>query len=98
MAAKLTDEVEATTMLAKEQVKATVWEAMLHGLQEGLGNVLANAEAKLLAVADKAATKLKQVTQGMSKMTTKFTESTTRYCDALARSPPRSNRVEPHFL
>ena len=87
MAAKLTDEVKAAVMLAKEHLEAMVWEAMLHGVQEGLGGVLASAEARLWAVADKAATKLKEVAQGVSKMTTNFTDSTTRYRNVLAGPP-----------
>ena len=37
MAAKLTEEVKVAAMLAKEQLEATVREAMLRGVQEGLG-------------------------------------------------------------
>ena len=62
-------------------------EAMLHGMQEGLSDVLVNAEARLQAVVDEAVTKLKQVVQGVSEMTTKFTDSTTRYRDVLASLP-----------
>ena len=87
MAAKLTEEVKVTAMPAKEQLEAMVREAMLRGVQEGLGGALASAEARLRAVTDEAATKLKEVAQGVSEMTTKFTDSTTRYHDALA-SPP----------
>ena len=80
VAAKLTDEVEAAATLAKEQLKAMVREATLCGVQEGLSGALASAEARLRAVTDEAATKLKEVAQGVSEMTTKFTDSTTTVC------------------
>ena len=88
MAAKLTEEVKVAATLAKEQLEATVWEATLCRVQEGLGGALVSAKARLRAVADEAATKLKEVAQGVSEMTTKFTDSTTRYHDMLAGPPP----------
>ena len=93
---KLTDTVKAMVP-TKEQVEVMVREAARCGLQEGLGAVLLEAEAKLRAIAEETVLKMKQVTQGMSKMTTKFTESSMMYWDVLVRSPPWSNGVEPRF-
>ena len=94
---KLTDTVKAL-VLTKEQVEVMVSEAVCRGLQEGLGAALSEAEVKLWAITEESALKIKQAAQGVTEMTTKFTESSTMYRDALVRSPPRSNGTEPHYL